>query len=73
MALHAERGALATSHADIAQAAGVSAAAHSLDTARHLQRLADLHPTTLACMHGSAWKGDGAALIERLARRLAPV
>ncbi|HZX27522.1 MAG TPA: MBL fold metallo-hydrolase [Telluria sp.] len=46
--------------------------AHSPDTARQLRRLADLHPATLACMHGSAWKGDGAALLERLALRLAP-
>ena len=29
-------------------------------------------PTTLACMHGSAWRGDGAALLRNLASRLAP-
>ncbi|HZX29130.1 MAG TPA: MBL fold metallo-hydrolase, partial [Telluria sp.] len=46
--------------------------AHSPDTARQLQRLADLRPAMLACMHGSAWKGDGAALLERLALRLSP-
>jgi len=27
-------------------------------------------PTTLACMHGSAWTGDGAGLIRELAGRL---
>ncbi len=32
--------------------------AHSPDTGHHLQRLADLQPVTLACMHG-----DGAALL----------
>ncbi|MBV9497671.1 MAG: MBL fold metallo-hydrolase [Acidobacteria bacterium] len=30
-------------------------------------RLAATAPTTLACMHGSAWAGDGAALIMALA------
>ena len=28
-------------------------------------------PTTLACMHGSAWRGDGAALLRALAGELA--
>jgi flavorubredoxin len=28
-----------------------------------LARLAAAEPTTLACMHGSAWQGDGAALL----------
>ena len=27
-------------------------------------------PTTLACMHGSAWRGDGAALLRALAQSL---
>jgi flavorubredoxin len=39
-----------------------------------LGRLAKLRPTTLAVMHGSAWSGtadEGAAMIERLADRLA--
>jgi hypothetical protein len=27
-------------------------------------------PTTLACMHGSAWKGDGAQLLGALADAL---
>jgi hypothetical protein len=33
--------------------------------------MAALRPQTLACMHGSAWRGDGARLIEELARALA--
>jgi len=35
-----------------------------------LERLARLEPKTLACMHGSAWHGDGAALLKALADRL---
>jgi flavorubredoxin len=35
-----------------------------------LQKLAATKPTTLACMHGSAWRGDGASLIMALADRL---
>jgi flavorubredoxin len=31
-----------------------------------LERLASARPTTLACMHGSAWRGDGAALLRAL-------
>jgi flavorubredoxin len=36
-----------------------------------LERLAATEPTTLACMHGSAWHGDGAALLRSLSDRLA--
>jgi flavorubredoxin len=35
-----------------------------------LERLASTNPTTLACMHGSAWRGDGANLILALADSL---
>jgi hypothetical protein len=35
-----------------------------------LQKLADTHPTTLACMHGSACRGDGAALLRALSAEL---
>jgi hypothetical protein len=35
-----------------------------------LERLAAQGPTTLARMHGSAWQGDGAALLRALADRL---
>ena len=45
--------------------------AHAPDTGATLHRLADERPTTLACMHGSAWRGDGAALLRALAAALA--
>jgi hypothetical protein len=45
--------------------------AHAPDTARILERIALEGPTTLACMHGSAFRGDGAALLRELAERLA--
>lgn len=35
-----------------------------------LERLAAAAPTTLACMHGSVWKGDGGALLRSLGERL---
>ena len=35
-----------------------------------LARLAATKPTTLACMHGSAWQGDGGPLLEALAESL---
>ena len=35
-----------------------------------LERLAATAPVTLACMHGSAWRGDGAALLRALADSL---
>ena len=44
--------------------------AHGPDTAKILERLARERPTTLACMHGSAFRGDGAALLRALAERL---
>jgi flavorubredoxin len=40
---------------------------HSSASGAMLKRLADARPTTLACMHGSAWRGDGAALLMQLA------
>jgi flavorubredoxin len=45
--------------------------AHAPDTGATLERLAALQPQTLACMHGSAWRGDGAGLLRELAKRLA--
>jgi flavorubredoxin len=44
--------------------------AHAPDTARQIERLAGARPTTLACMHGSAWRGDCAALLRALAERV---
>lgn len=42
--------------------------AHAPDTDAMLERLAKEGPTTLACMHGSAWRGDGSALLRALAK-----
>lgn len=44
--------------------------AHAANTGPVLERLAELHPQTLACMHGSAWRGDGAGLLRALNGRL---
>ncbi len=44
--------------------------AHAPQTAATLARLAQLEPRTLACMHGSAWRGDGGALLRQLAEVL---
>ena len=41
--------------------------AHTNNTRAMIERLAVAEPTTLACMHGSAWHGDGAALLRALA------
>ena len=45
--------------------------AHSPQTAATLEKLARENPATLAVMHGSAWRGDGAALLRALSRSLA--
>jgi hypothetical protein len=45
--------------------------AHSPDTTAMLERLASEQPAVLACMHGSAWRGDCAALLRALAKSLA--
>ena len=41
--------------------------AHSMRTSAILEHLASLQPSVLACQHGSAYRGDGAALIRELA------
>lgn len=41
--------------------------AHAPQTTAILERLAREQPTTMACMHGSAWRGDGAKLLRELA------
>ena len=43
---------------------------HSKNAGPILAALAATEPTTLACMHGSAWRGDGGALLRELARSL---
>jgi flavorubredoxin len=45
--------------------------AHAPNTVEQLEHLAATAPRTLACMHGSAWRGDGASLLKQLAKRLA--
>jgi flavorubredoxin len=40
---------------------------HTRDARAMLDRLAATAPSTLACMHGSAWRGDGASLLRALA------
>jgi flavorubredoxin len=42
--------------------------AHSRDAAPLFAKLASFQPQTLACMHGSAWQGDGASQLRELAR-----
>jgi flavorubredoxin len=44
--------------------------AHTPQTGAMLERLALERPTTLACMHGSAWRGNGEALLRSLATAL---
>ncbi len=44
--------------------------AHAVNTRDLLERLARLEPATIACMHGSAWRGDGAKLLRGLADAL---
>ncbi|VTU45476.1 MBL fold metallo-hydrolase [Variovorax sp. PBL-E5] len=44
--------------------------AHSPQTAALLAGLATHEPHTLACMHGSAWQGDGASLLRQLSQAL---
>lgn len=46
---------------------GMDYYAHTPNTDAMLERLAQESPATLACMHGSAWRGDGAALLRALA------
>lgn len=43
---------------------------HGRDTQTLLKKLADTKPTLLACMHGSAWHGDGAKLLGELSAQL---
>lgn len=43
---------------------------HTKNAGEMLERLALSKPTTLACMHGSAWSGDGAKLLRALADEL---
>jgi flavorubredoxin len=44
---------------------------HTKNARAMLEKLAAAKPSTLACMHGSAWRGDGAKLLMEPADRLA--
>ena len=43
---------------------------HTKNARAMLEKLVSTNPTTLACMHGSAWRGDGAKLLVALADAL---
>ena len=44
--------------------------AHSPHTGALIDKLAQLRPEVLACMHGSAWAGDGAGQLRKLGQSL---
>ena len=43
---------------------------HTTEAPRLIEKLAGLEPKVLACMHGSAWTGDGAGMLRNLGRAL---
>jgi len=49
---------------------GMDYFSHTKNARVMLERLAATKPATLACMHGSAWHGDGATLLRALADAL---
>lgn len=53
-----------------AMRAGMDYFAHGPNTRVIIDRLAALEPKILACMHGSAYQGDGGAMLRKLADRL---
>lgn len=68
-------GATALTSADVlepseAMRKGMDYYAHAPSTRSALERFAALAPRTLACMHGSAYSGDGGKLLRALADRL---
>jgi flavorubredoxin len=52
---------------------GMDYYSHAPNVRPVLTRLAALEPTTLACMHGSAWRGAGAVPLRALADAVAPL
>jgi flavorubredoxin len=44
---------------------------HSANAPALIEKLARLEPKLLACMHGSAWQGDGGAMLRKLGAALA--
>jgi hypothetical protein len=53
-----------------AMRAGMDYYSHGPETQSLLTKLADTNPDFLACMHGSAWRGNGSKLLKELARTL---
>jgi flavorubredoxin len=49
---------------------GMDYFSHTPNTRQMMERLAATEPRTLACMHGSAWRGDGGKLLRALADAL---
>lgn len=47
--------------------------AHGSQTAELFAKLAATEPRALACMHGAAWRGDGAALLSALCERVTKI
>jgi len=43
---------------------------HTKNATKLIEKLAKEEPNTLACMHGSAWKGDAATLLRSLGKSL---
>jgi flavorubredoxin len=43
---------------------------HTSKAGELLEKLAGTEPATMACMHGSCWRGDGAMLLRALGERL---
>jgi flavorubredoxin len=50
--------------------AGLDYFSHTTHCADLIEKVAATNPKYLACMHGAAWKGDGAALLRALGERL---
>lgn len=43
---------------------------HTKNVTQLIEKLASCEPTTLACMHGSSWRGEGAKLLRELGKAL---
>jgi len=53
-----------------AMRAGMEYFAHGPNTQKVLKKLIDIDPNIIACMHGSAWRGNGAKLLQEYAKIL---
>lgn len=50
--------------------AGLDYYSHTKNCGPLIKKLAALEPRVLACMHGASWRGDGAAMLNSLGKRL---